>query len=444
MTLKCWMRLTASTLTLILSLTHSPAASDELTGEARQQTIEAVIKLLTENYVYPETASRMAAHLKKEAAAGAYQGITDPGKFAEQLTADLQSVSRDKHLRVSHSPEMAARLLASGGDGPPPEDRERFLEESRRDNFAFRKVEILDGNIGYLRLDGFSGFSEAGETATAAMNFLANTDALIIDLRQNGGGNPSMIQIISSYLFDGEPRHLNSFYWRPKDETTQTWTLPYVPGKRNPDAEVFVLTSARTFSAAEEFTYNLKNMERATIVGETTGGGAHPGGSMAANDQFVVWVPKGRAINPITNTNWEGTGVEPDIAVPAEQALDRACLEALTRLLEKAEDERLRARYRWAHEGLEAKLNPVEVPEKLLRSYAGEYGPRTLTFKDGRLYYQRGDGPVYPMVPMADDLFRFEEVPYFRLKILREGENAVGVKGLYDNGRTDEHGRTDN
>jgi len=148
-------------------------------------------------------------------------------------------------------------------------------------------------------------------------------DAIIFDLRDNGGGDPKMIAFISTYLF-GEATHLNDLYNRKEDSTTQYWTMPYVPGKRLTGKPVFVLTSKRTFSGAEEFSYNLKNLKRATIIGETTGGGAHPVSGHRVDDHFMIGVPFAKAVNPISKTNWEGTGVEPDVKVPADEALDVA------------------------------------------------------------------------------------------------------------------------
>jgi C-terminal processing protease CtpA/Prc len=192
-----------------------------------------------------------------------------------------------------------------------------------RNNCAFDKAERLPANIGYLKFNAFFSPSICGVTAAAAMNFLGNVDAVIFDLRDNGGGDPDMIAFISTYLFD-EPTHLNDLYDRKEDSITQHWTLPYVPGKRLAGKPVFVLTSKRTFSGAEEFSYNLKNLKRATIVGEVTGGGAHPVSGHRIDDHFQIGVPFARAISPITKTNWEGTGVEPDIKVRADEALDVA------------------------------------------------------------------------------------------------------------------------
>src|SRR5436309_12576418 len=172
----------------------------------------------------------------------------------------------------------------------------------------------------------------AGETAAAAMTFLSTCEAVIFDLRQNGGGDPTMVAFLTSYLFGSQPVHLNDFFNRITGETRQSWTLAYVPGKRLTDKDAYVLTSARTFSGAEEFTYNLKHLRRASIVGETTGGGAHLVSGQRINDHFIIGVPSGRPINAVTKGDWEGTGVEPDAKVSAEDALKTAHLMALEKL----------------------------------------------------------------------------------------------------------------
>ena len=200
-----------------------------------------------------------------------------------------------------------------------------------RENCGFEKVERLDNNIGYVKFNYFGPPEVCGTTASAAMNFLGNVDAVIFDLRSNGGGDPKMVAYLSSYLFN-ERTHLNDLWERKTNKTTQYWTRPDVPGKKLAGKPVYVLTSKGTFSGAEEFSYNLKNLKRGTIVGETTGGGAHPTDGHRVEDHFLVAVPFARAVSPITKTNWEGKGVEPDIKVPSAQALDKAKMLAIEQL----------------------------------------------------------------------------------------------------------------
>jgi hypothetical protein len=250
-----------------------------------------------------------------------------------------------------------------------------------------------------------------------------------------------MIQLITSYLFGSEPVHLNNFYWRPSNSNSQTWTLPHVSGTRSPDTPVYILTSGGTFSAAEEFSYNLKNLERATIVGETTGGGAHPGGSIVATDRFMIWVPTGRAINPITNINWEGTGVSPHIEVPAGEALDVAHMKALETLMDKNKDQDLKAFYEWPLAELNLKTDPVTLDAKTLKSFAGNYGPRMVTFENDALFYQRGTGTKYELFPYSDNEFMLKGLDSFRIRFLAEGNKVIALQGLYDSGQTDKNAK---
>lgn len=296
-------------------------------AKAAHEVVEGVLKALNEEYVFPETAKKMEEGVRARLKKKEYEGFTSSREFAEALTEHLRAISKDKHLGVMYSYDPIR--VPPSPEEPGREEPARMRAMGEPINFGFEKVERLPGNVGYLELRGFFPAEFGGETAASAMNFVAHTDALIIDLRRNGGGAPSMVALLCSYLFGPQPVHLNDLYFRPDDSTHQWWTLPYVPGKRFEGKPVYVLTSRGTFSAAEEFTYNLKNLKRATIVGETTGGGAHPGGVKRIGEHFGVFVPSGRAINPISKTNWEGTGVSPDIDVPADQALKTAHLAAL-------------------------------------------------------------------------------------------------------------------
>jgi retinol-binding protein 3 len=284
----------------------------------RKKVIDGVDADLKEFYVEAAVAQQMTDALKAHAAKGDYDAISDGDALAERLTKDLQDVSHDKHLHVEFNPfKMPPRAE------PTPEDEARFHQQMERDNCMFNKVEILPNNIGYIKFDGFMDASFCGPTVVAAIGFVAHTDAVIFDIRQNGGGQPAMVTMIASYLFD-HPTHLIDIYNRKEDSTTQNWTLSYLPGVRLTKQPVFVLTSKRTFSGAEEFAFDLKNQKRATIVGETTGGGAHPVAGHTVADYFTIGVPFAKSLDPVTKTNWEGTGVEPDVKVPAADALTTA------------------------------------------------------------------------------------------------------------------------
>lgn len=429
---------------------HSAAAQGpteprelSISGAHRAAIVDSLTRALDTYYVFPSVARDIGKLVRKKLRQGQYDTLATLGAFTATLMDDFLSVSHDLHMGVR--PASPRRPDAEDSLGAARR-QEAWRTQMRRNNYGFRKLEILPGNIGYLDLRGFNPAEYGGATAVAAMNFLASADAVIFDLRANGGGSPSMIQLISSYLFQ-EPTHLNSFYIRRTDSVQQFWTAAHVEGPRMTEVPVYVLTSDRTFSAAEEFTYNLKNLKRATIVGDTTGGGAHPVDDhwFKIDDSIYVEtrIPFGRAINPVTGTNWEGTGVVPDVAVPAEQALDAAMLDYCGRRLETEDDEDARYSLLWMQRDLEAKMNPVALDLAAAPALIGVYGPRTITLEDGALYYQREDRPKYKLIPMGDDLFALEGLDYFRLQFVRDPSGAVTeAVGLYNDGHRDASPRT--
>ncbi|HYO63656.1 MAG TPA: S41 family peptidase [Pyrinomonadaceae bacterium] len=325
---------------------------------ARNEVIDSLLKRLNESYVFPDVAKRMEQAVRTRQANKEYDQLSSASAFAQALTSHLQEVSRDKHLRVRFSPEPIPARERRGE--PSAEERERQRAYMRRVNYGFERVERLPGNVGYVDFRGFFDPENGAETVAAVMNFLANTDAVIFDLRKNGGGDPHMVALICSYLFGSEPVHLNSLYWREGNRTEEFWTHKTVAGKRYEGKDVYVLTSNYTFSGAEEFAYNLKNLKRATIVGETTGGGAHPGSGVRLAEHFGAFIPTGRAISPVTKTNWEGTGVQPDIAVPADQALKTAHLMAAQKALAKTTDEPLKRALKDLTETLQKELDELK------------------------------------------------------------------------------------
>lgn len=320
-----------------LALAAIPAAAQprrqqpdmKIDAATRTQVVEASIAGLNARYVFPDVAKKIESMLRDRMAAHAYDKVIGAIAFAEQLTKDLQAVSHDKHMRMAYRAEP---VPPDQPDDAPrtPEDKAHGHLVSGRFNAAFVKAERLDGNVGYLRLDAFVQPDEFAPRAAAAMSFLADTDALIIDLRENHGGDPASVAILVSYLYDDDAEvHINDIYWRPDNSTRQFWTVQTLAGRRYPRKPVYALMSGTTFSGGEEFVYDVQNLKRATLVGEVTGGGANPGGPSKVGEHFALFVPAGRAINPVTKTNWEGVGVKPDVATTAAKALDTAYLAAL-------------------------------------------------------------------------------------------------------------------
>jgi retinol-binding protein 3 len=412
-------------------------------GATRGAIVDSITAVIDSVYVLEEPAKRIVSGLRAHLANGDYDGVTDPAEFAERLYRDAQAINHDGHFRIAAMPPLDPAAAEAGEDEDPAEvERRRHIQ--RANNYGFKKAELFPGGIGYLRFDQFAESDEAFAAASAAMNFLANSNAVILDLRNNGGGSAAMIRFICGYLFD-ENQHLINWDIRALKKTVQSYSADYVPGKRIIKQPVYVLTSDRTFSAAEEFTFDLKKLKRATVVGDTTGGGGHTVAGYAfdfGGFRIGIRVPYGRAYDPETDRGWEGTGVVPDIVVPADQALDAARVDALGKLIKEEKDERIAAIYRWGLADLESRIHPVELAKKRMREYAGRYGPRRILLESGVLYYQREDRPRYRMEAMGVDLFRVGDLDYFRLRFERDASGkVVKIVGLYDDGRTDENVR---
>ena len=244
-----------------------------------------------------------------------YTQITHPRALAKQLSSDLKKIHHDRHIRVQTRTPGERRLIKDANLNFFLHTHERIKE-----NLGFRQVKILTGNVGYLDIRSFEPLELAREKALSTLHFLKDTDAMIIDLRANIGGNPAMVQFLCSLFFD-KPVHLNSIYWRRGDYTEEFWTMNDIGIAKKPDIPVFILISSGTFSAGEEMAYNLQTQKRAILIGETTAGGANPGYSFSINERFSIFIPTGRSVNPQTGTNWEGTGVKPDIQVKRSESL---------------------------------------------------------------------------------------------------------------------------
>ena len=281
----------------------------------RGEVVRRLIELLDEHYVFPEVAAALSGPLTARLADG--PALDDLPAFAAAVTTDLQSVNGDRHLRLIHH-----ELPLPEGHGEDETDLAGMRRWAEATCGGVARVQRLAGNVGYLDLSPVMfPPAVAGSAVDAAMSLLSGTAALLVDLRRCLGGDPTMVALVCSYLFDGGPVELSGIYHRATDRVDQIWTLPHLPGRRYGAARpVYVLTSAATFSGAEHLAYDLRQMGRATVVGERTRGGAHPRRGFRVHPHLEATIPVARAVSPLTGGNWEGTGVEPDVPVPAADA----------------------------------------------------------------------------------------------------------------------------
>lgn len=317
----------------------APPVPPTLSGPQRAEVLRTLAAKLSANYVFPEVAARINAGLPEKVAA--YPADGDPAAFAERLSADLRTLADDRHFRVFVDPSFREPVSPDVVPGSEAIARQRV--EVAQAGFGIETVQRLPGNVGYLELRGFGPTESVAGAYAAAITLLEGSEALILDLRRNGGGEPNSVALWLSHFFPaGDQRHLNDLYTRSNNSTQQYWTSPSVgPRYTQP---VYVLTSARTFSAGEECAYDFQTQKRAVLVGETTGGGANAGDRFTLGHGLVINIPTARAINPVTTTNWEHTGVRPDIVVPAADAKQTAYVTILHSLVASAPDARRAAR----------------------------------------------------------------------------------------------------
>lgn len=378
-----------------------------LSDETKQAVVSKLAVLMQDKYAFPNLGAKMKILLENNLAEGRYEEIKNASALCRQLTEDLRSIERDYHLTVYAHPAQAAALkeLAEDPDRKKGDDWALTSEE----NFGFKKLEHLPGNIGYADLRQFPPVNRSAPTAAAMMAFFANCDALIFDLRWHGGGDPYLVQFIESYFFDEPAKLLLTMYDRPSDTSEEIRVIPVVPGKRMPEVPIYILTSGVTFSGGEDFAYTMKHHKRATIVGETTGGGAHPVDFMWVYEDVIVCLPTGYPTHPETGTNWEGTGVESDLKVSREEALAAAHLHALDTLINNCEDEDRKTKISWKREEVQVSYQPVPVEESLLRSYVGVYDTWEIVFRDGVLYAnRRGRDNFWELTPLSENYFVFD------------------------------------
>lgn len=384
-------------------------AAAPLTAEQRATAIAEIAKIVRDRYVFPDRVPAIIARLNQSLASGRYD-VDGPVTFAERVTADLREASGDRHMYMDFAPAQ----YAAAGTGEVGGKDSAALEalwagQARRANHGLAEMKILPGNIRYLRVIGFQWVDdETGAAYDAAMRFLRGGDAVIIDLRGNGGGSHAAVRYLLSHFMDGDELDI-TFLTAGKDPV-QSRTVDYLPAGRLKGKPLYVLIDRRVGSAAEAFAYDVQQFRLGTLVGETTAGAANNNGFSPVSPGFMLSCSFGRPVHPVSKSNWEGMGVSPDVAVSPERAQDIAQSLALASLVKRAEaDPADRADWEWARVAVEARLHPVTIPAAKLRAMTGLYGDRRVLWRNGALAFVRRDGGTARLIPLtADGLFTVE------------------------------------
>lgn len=429
---------------LLLSLTFSsysqkkvPAQTEvNLTETDKKEIIDSLGKKLEEFYIRENSIENIKTKIGENYKTGKYKNSSNPNEFASLLTADLLEISKDLHFSVIYNQQWVDDQVKSKDAEFKKTIKAKELAEAKKRNFGFQQTRILEGNIGYLEFTYFHDPVEGSETATTALQFLSNTDALIIDLRKNNGGAMEMGQFISSYFFYNKDLPLYKYYYYEsgrKKIDREMWLLPSVPGNRLADIDIYILTSGITFSAAEWMSYSLQNLKRVTIIGEQTAGGAHPVDRKVLPKGFSVNIPIGEVKDPITKLDFEGHGVTPDVLCKSEDAENIAHLLALQKLSLKNNDSS--SDIDWIIPIIKNRQKPASIDRKILKSYEGKYGKSKLVYENSNLYFKWNNTVSFLLTPLQQDLFLINGIDDFRIKIIVEKKSVTGIKRIYQNGQ---------
>lgn len=377
----------------------------------KDSIINSLIHTLDTYYVLSEKGKEMGNVLKKHLKAGVYNSITDPSLLASRLEKDIKSVYDDKHLYIFYDPEFEHNQQASQTEQGKKEAKIQELEYEKTKNFMFTSAKILPRNIGYVQFNGFVDQVEQAEpTVTAAFAFLAHTDALIIDLRFNGGGSPAMVEQIESYFFK-EKIHMSDIHERFTNKTISYYADPAKAKGISLAMPLYILTSKRTFSAAEDFSYSMQQIKRAQVIGDTTAGGAHPTRLIALKEGFVAHIPFARSINPYTKNNWEGSGVIPDIPVQSSKAFEKTLERIYLKQLAESQNDKQKRSIAWQINALKTS-DETFIPVEILSSFCGEYqGGLKIFLRNGNLYCRNAErgNDIFRLIPLNEHLFTLDE-----------------------------------
>lgn len=416
------MRTRISLFALALATAAVPARADTITVAEAHTVVDKELDLVGKTYVFPEKRAAIIAAIRAKEQVGAYD-LTNPADLADKLGSDVIAASHDKHMWIQYDPAQFKAIRAPQND---PGADAYFARSLKQANYGYREMKVLPGNIRYVNLTTFNWASKSSPPAvTEAARFLNGGDAAIIDLRENGGGAGEAVRAMISYFMPAKKQVLMGYHDGISGKTGYSMVALKLAAPRMVGKPLYVLTSGGTGSAAEEFAYHVKMFKLGTLIGDTTAGAANNDTvSALAPPGFVVSISTGRAIHPVSNDNWEGVGVVPDVPIDADKALDKAQLLALQKLSSAASGAD-KHEYEWAMLGLQARLTPLpKLDAPAMAAYAGDYGVRTISIKDGALVFQRQGRPARTLTLLADDTFAIDDNT--RVHFRRDGGKITG------------------
>lgn len=397
----------------------------------KKLVIEQVEETLKRNHFSPKVAAKICSELANRKSKEEVGKVSDCYELTRFLNRKFLEIGKDLHLTIQYTPTVQSKVNVYD----PKENLEARLRILRKDNFGFKETAILDGNVGYLRLDVFPDPQLCQKKLEASMKVLEDTDAMIIDLRNNNGGSLETVQLLCSYFWPHDPQEqlVNYFYVeKGKRFDREMWTLASIAGKRRPEVPLYVLTSNSSFSAAEWMTLILKSRGRAKVIGGTTAGGAHPVTLFAVGERFKINIPIGRIVDVKSLFDFESKGVTPDVLESYSKSKVRGHLMALESLHKDSQIST--SRYQWIRSKLNSELNPTVLSPDQLQLFVGTYGSRKFWIESGKLFYSfRGKGR-YQMIPTGKTSFLIRELDNFRFEFRTEDSNVTGIYRVDRNG----------
>lgn len=423
-------------LILLAGNSHAQQISNPTKPE-KQAVITKAIDLLKENYIFPNRVAPIEKFVTQKLATGAYDSL-NLETFLESLNADFQKYGNDHHLNISYGPKRVKQIITDAKNIQENKEEkitDEWLQQIRYENFRMRKLERLDGNIGYFNFLSFTPLAVSKQSITSAMNFLLYSNAIIIDLRDNGGGYAQTMNFMLSYFLK-DSIQISELRFRKNDTVVTSYTVADSSINKIPDnTPLYILVSNKTSSAAEGFAYGLQQYKRAIIVGEQTKGEGNPGSLFVINDDLYMMIPTAEAISSVSKKSIDGIGVIPDIAINRKSALSRALLDVYSSLAESTHDKDLKQLYQWQLPVYANDLNPEPLTERVIKSVVGNYEDgRKIVFKNGSIYYSNSKGEEEKLNYIGKGVFQNDEKSWLRLEVSNTDKPVSEFKWIWEDG----------